>query len=58
MVKLAMHSGLSDEAYFITRAKELETSSPDEARAWLLTAKTLFPRSFSIQVRGKKWEFV
>ncbi|XP_043231814.1 integrator complex subunit 10-like isoform X1 [Amphibalanus amphitrite] len=49
MVKLAMHSGLSDESYFISRAKELEASCPDEARAWLLTAKTLFPRSFSIQ---------
>ena len=56
MVKLAMHSGPSDEGYFISRAKELETSSPDEARAWLLTAKTLFPRSFSIQVSTKETE--
>ncbi|XP_037073266.1 integrator complex subunit 10-like [Pollicipes pollicipes] len=49
MVKLTMHNAPSDEAYFTCRAKELEKSDPDQARAWMLVAKTLFPRSFAIQ---------
>ncbi|CAG5021991.1 unnamed protein product [Parnassius apollo] len=39
----------SDEDYIISRAKEAQKSNIHSAKAWMLTAKTLFPTNFKIQ---------
>ncbi|XP_046961256.1 integrator complex subunit 10 [Vanessa cardui] len=38
-----------DENYIISRAKEAQKSNIYSAKAWMLTAKTLFPANFKIQ---------
>jgi len=43
---------LSDEEYVIYRAKISQKNDPSSSKAWAITAKTLFPRNFSVQVRG------
>ncbi|XP_049865051.1 integrator complex subunit 10 [Pectinophora gossypiella] len=40
---------MSDEDYIITRAKEAQKHNIHSAKAWMLTAKTLFPSNFKIQ---------
>ncbi|KAI5641490.1 integrator complex subunit 10 [Phthorimaea operculella] len=40
---------MSDEDYIITRAKEAQKHNIHSAKAWMLTAKTLFPTNFKIQ---------
>ncbi|KAM3964752.1 integrator complex subunit 10 [Aphomia sociella] len=45
----AIESGLSDEDYIITKAKEAQKYNIHSAKAWMLTAKTLFPSNFKIQ---------
>ncbi|CAG9099274.1 unnamed protein product [Plutella xylostella] len=40
---------LSDEDYIIMRAKEAQKNNINSAKAWMLTAKTLFPTDFKIQ---------
>ncbi|XP_063358407.1 integrator complex subunit 10 [Cydia amplana] len=39
----------SDEDYIITKAKEAQKHNIHSAKAWMLTAKTLFPTNFKIQ---------
>lgn len=39
----------SDEDYIISRAKEAQKHNIHSAKAWMLTAKTLFPNNFKIQ---------
>lgn len=39
----------SDEDYIIMRAKEAQKVNIHSAKAWMLTAKTLFPTNFKIQ---------
>ncbi|CAF4761491.1 unnamed protein product [Pieris macdunnoughi] len=39
----------SDEDYIISRAKEAQKHNIHSAKAWMLTAKTLFPTNFKIQ---------
>ena len=41
---------LSDEEYVIYRAKISQKNDPSSSKAWAITAKTLFPRNFSVQV--------
>ncbi|CAG4944849.1 unnamed protein product [Colias eurytheme] len=38
-----------DEDYIISRAKEAQKQNIHSAKAWMLTAKTLFPTNFKIQ---------
>ena len=38
------------EEWLIAQAKSSIKSDPFAAKAWLVTAKTLFPRNFSVQV--------
>ncbi|GBP73857.1 Integrator complex subunit 10 [Eumeta japonica] len=45
----ALDQIISDEEYMIMRAKELQTYDIYSAKAWMLTAKTLFPTNFKIQ---------
>lgn len=42
---------LSDEDYVIQRAKQALETDPLQAKAWMLTAKTLYPNNFGVQVR-------
>lgn len=37
-----------DEKYLLAKAKE--GKDPSEAKAWILTAKLLFPKNFFVQV--------
>ncbi|XP_074038385.1 integrator complex subunit 10 [Leptinotarsa decemlineata] len=40
---------ISDEEYVIQRAKAAFSSNPVAAKAWMLTAKTLYPNNFGVQ---------
>ncbi|XP_026271877.1 integrator complex subunit 10 isoform X2 [Frankliniella occidentalis] len=40
---------LSDEDYLVLRAKQAFTIDPHAAKAWMLTAKTLYPNNFAVQ---------
>ena len=42
---------LTDEEYVIYRAKISQKNYPSSSKAWSITAKTLFPRNFSVQVK-------
>jgi integrator complex subunit 10 len=42
-------SGLTDQQYLIQRARELKIKDPYQSKAWMLTANSLFPDTFSIQ---------
>lgn len=37
-----------DEKYLLAKAKE--GKDPSEAKAWIITAKLLYPRNFYVQV--------
>lgn len=41
---------LTDEEYVIHRAKSALKSDPLSAKAWMITAKTLYPNNFGVQV--------
>lgn len=42
-------SGLTDQQYLVQRARELKVKDPFQSKAWMLTANSLFPDTFSIQ---------
>ncbi len=42
---------VADEAWLIWRARRCLKSDPAACKVWLITAKTLFPGNFNIQVR-------
>ena len=45
---------MSDEVWLISRARACMKPSkndPYAAKAWMITARSLFPKNFSIQVR-------
>jgi integrator complex subunit 10 len=41
---------LSDEEWLVSRARACFKADPYAAKSWMLTARTLFPNSFNIQV--------
>lgn len=41
---------LTDEQYVVKRAKMELKLDPYSAKAWMITAKTLYPHNFSVQV--------
>lgn len=41
---------ISDEEYVIERAKSAFKANPAAAKAWMITAKTLYPNNFGVQV--------
>jgi len=41
---------ISDEEWLVTRARNCFKADPYAAKSWMLTARTLFPNSFNIQV--------
>lgn len=44
-----LEATMNDEDYIIMRAKEAQKHNIHSAKAWMLTAKTLFPTNFKIQ---------
>ena len=40
---------LSDEDYLVARARQERDRDPAGAKAWMITAKLMFPKNFSIQ---------
>lgn len=40
----------TEESYIIKKAKVDLAGDPFAAKAWILTAKTLYPKNFAIQV--------
>ena len=40
----------TDEGWLVWRARQCLKTDPYATKAWLITAKTLFPRNFNIQV--------
>ncbi|CAH1174144.1 unnamed protein product [Phaedon cochleariae] len=47
---------ISDEDYVIQRAKDSFKSNPVAAKAWVLTAKTLYPNNFAVQFEAYQIE--
>lgn len=47
----------SDEQYIITEAQKLRNMDACAAKAWIITAKTLFPNNFNVQVSGTSIRF-
>lgn len=41
---------ISDEEYLVLRSRETLQIDPYQCKAWTLTARTLFPQNFDIQV--------
>lgn len=41
---------LRDEEYLLFRAKERQSLDPNESKSWLITAQTIYPKDFGIQV--------
>ena len=46
---------ISDEEWLVFKAHECLKSDSHAAKAWLMTAKSLFPRNFDIQVHGTSY---
>ena len=44
-------NAISDEEYLVLRAKDALKTDAFAAKAWMITAKTLFPNNFAVQVR-------
>lgn len=51
-----MEVDLTDEEYVIQRAKSVLQTDPVAAKAWMITAKTLYPNNFSVQFEAYKIE--
>lgn len=45
-------SAQKDCEFLVKRARELVPEDPCAAKAWLITARTLYPADFTIQVRS------
>ncbi|CAG9784434.1 unnamed protein product [Diatraea saccharalis] len=52
----SIEAALNDEDYIIMRAKEAQKQNLHYAKAWMLTAKTLFPTNFKIQFEAYQME--
>ncbi|XP_022904242.2 integrator complex subunit 10 [Onthophagus taurus] len=51
-----MLDALSDEEYVIQRAKTAFKTDPITAKAWMITAKTLYPNNFGVQFEAYQIE--
>lgn len=47
-------SAQKDCEFLVKRARELVSEDPCAAKAWLITARTLYPADFTIQVSRTK----
>ena len=48
-------SAQKDCEFLVKRARELVSDDPCAAKAWLITARTLYPTDFKIQVTTTKY---
>jgi len=44
-----MTSVEENEIYMVKQAQNVRKSDPSSAKAWILTAKTLYPNAFNVQ---------
>ena len=49
-------SKLSDEAYLISRARQARATHPWRAKAWMTTAKLMFPQNFAMHFESYQLE--
>lgn len=47
---------LTEEQYLISKAKTTQTCDPYASKAWIITAKTLFPNDFGVQFEAYRLE--
>lgn len=50
-MEVDIYSNVSDEEYLVLRAKNALKKDAMTAKAWMITAKTLYPNNFGVQVR-------
>lgn len=50
MASAVAEQELSDVDWLVMRARSFPKTDPFSAKSWLITAKSLFPQSFVIQV--------
>lgn len=50
-MEIDTYSNVSDEEYLVLRAKNALKKDAMSAKAWMITAKTLYPNNFGVQVR-------
>ena len=52
-IKMAAEPGcFADSQWLVERARQsLKENNPFEAKTWLITAKTLYPKDFGVQVK-------
>ncbi|GLV38018.1 Integrator 10 [Carabus blaptoides fortunei] len=48
-MEIDIYNGLSDQDYLVLRAKNALKTDPVTAKAWMITAKTLYPTNFAVQ---------
>lgn len=44
------------EKFLITKAKSTQSQDPHASKAWIITAKTLYPNDFSVQFEAYQLE--
>ncbi len=49
-------SASSDEEYLVARSRRLRSSDPVMAKAWMITARLMFPENFDIQYEAYRFE--
>ena len=51
MASAVADGDMSDVDWLVMRARNFPKTDPYSAKAWLITAKSLFPQSFVLQVK-------
>lgn len=51
-MELDVPNNVSDEEYVIQKAKSALKHDQLAAKAWMITAKTLYPNNFGVQVKN------
>lgn len=49
-MEVDFYNTVSDQDYLVLRAKNALKTDPVTAKAWMITAKTLYPTNFGVQV--------
>lgn len=49
-MEVDIYNTVSDQDYLVLRAKNALKTDPVTAKAWMITAKTLYPTNFGVQV--------
>lgn len=51
-MEVDVYANVSDEEYLVLRAKDALKKDAMAAKAWMITAKTLYPNNFGVQVKS------